>query len=95
LTIFTGRSFEDVGNHLTWYEKYDTLNKSNKSFVRQWQINKRRERETMFQMANQNQKAKLEGDKSRQEMVRAKREEEKEREKIRLNNWKVCKPSHI
>ena len=87
--IFIGRTLEDVGKHLTWFEKYETLSKANKAYIHQWQISKRRERETMFQMANQSEKAKIESSKSHQEMVRAKREEEKDREHTRLVNWKV------
>jgi len=85
----SGKKLEDVAKHLTWFEKYDKLNKANKAFVRQWQIDKRREHETMYQMAAQNHRAQIEGQKSRQEMIRAKREEEKERERFRLETWKV------
>jgi len=84
-----GRRMQDVAAHIQWYETYEGLDAANKAYVRQWKINKRREQEQMYKMARQEAKAKIEGLKSRQEMIKAKREVEREREKTTLNDWKV------
>lgn len=85
---FTEKKPQDIASHIKWFERFEQLNSANKANVYQWSQEKRRENELIFQMGSASQRAKLEGDKRRQERLRMIREQERDRSKEQLAQWK-------
>ncbi|ODM93719.1 hypothetical protein Ocin01_12965 [Orchesella cincta] len=79
---------KEIATHVKWFEKFEELQKKNKLQVHQWSIEKRRENEMVFEMGSEINRAKIEGEKRRQEHLRHVREQEKDKGKEKLAQWK-------
>lgn len=86
---FTDKKSQDIAGHIKWYERFEQLSTANRSSVHQWSQEKRRESEIIYQMGSAPHRAKLEGDKRRQEHLQMIREQERDRGKEKLAQWKV------
>lgn len=80
---------KEIAEHIKWFERFEQLSSQNRQSVHQWNQEKRRENELIYQMGSASQRAKLEGDKRRQEHLRRVREQERDRGKEKLAQWKV------
>ena len=61
----------------------------NKQNVHKWSQKKRLEKEILYQMGSASSRAKIEGEKRRQEHLQRCREQEREKNKEKLATWKV------
>ncbi|CAL8121334.1 unnamed protein product [Orchesella dallaii] len=82
------KKLRELASHIKWFEEYEELQKKNKLQVHKWSIEKRRENEMVFEMGSEIQRAKMEGEKRRQEQLRLTREQEKDKGKEKLAQWK-------